>query len=93
MSGRVERLVRLNVKRMEAERALVRATREELPVGTVLQATLGGHRITATVTGHCSTFSAYCGSVFVRNVLTGAERRVTPHYEGHAVDVVSVPQD
>jgi hypothetical protein len=89
VSGDIERLVRLRAKLQAAERELVRATLEELPVGTVIRATLGGHRITATVTGHYSTCFAYCGSVFVRNVLTGAERRVTPHYDGHAVEVVS----
>ena len=92
MGGNINRLAVLNRKIEFAKRELCRATMEELPEGTVIRATLGGIRITATVTGYYAPWSIYCGYVFARNNKTRRTRRVLPHYSGHAVEVVSLPQ-
>jgi hypothetical protein len=85
-------LAQLNERSREASRNLCAAARAMLPIGTVLEATLGRSRIRGKVIGHADGSSAYyAGSVAVRNLKSGKIRRVTPHDEGHEVTVISLP--
>ena len=88
----LDRLVRLNEEFRNACRTLCDAAKEMLPVGTILEATLGRGRIRGEVVGHADGWSTYyAGSVNVRNLKSGKIRRVTPHYDGHEVTVISLP--
>lgn len=88
----LDRLVRLDRDFRDACRALCDAAKEELPVGTILEATLGRSRIRGEVVSHAEGWSTYyAGSINVRNLKSGKIRRVTPHYDGHEVTVVSLP--
>lgn len=88
------RLRGLNQQLCDAVRALCHAVQQELPVGTVIEATLGRSRIRGEVVGHAEGWSAtYAGSVDVRNVKSGKIRRVTPHDPCHEVTVISFPED
>jgi len=88
----LRRLVRLDQAFRQACKNLCDATAEELPVGTVIDATLGRARIRGEVVSHSKGWSVhYAGSVMVRNSATGKIRRVTPNYEGHAMRIVSRP--
>lgn len=90
----LDRLVRLDREFRNACRALCDAAKETLPIGTILEATLGRGRIRGEVVGHAEGWSTYyAGSVNVRNLKSGKIRRVTPHYEGHEVTVISLPND
>jgi hypothetical protein len=88
------RLVRLNEEFRNACRALCDAAKEILPVGTIIEATLGRSRIRGEIVSHAQSWSTlYAGSVNVRNLKSGKIRRVTPHYESHEVTVISLPND
>ena len=88
----LDRLVRLDEEFRNACRALCDATKQELPVGTIIEATLGRSRVRGEVVGHAEGWSTYyAGSVNVRNLKSGKIRRVTPHYDGHEVTVISLP--
>ena len=90
--GNIERLVRLERVRKDAVRNLCKAAEEELPVGTILEATLGRSRITGEVVGHADEWSSfYAGSVNVRNLKSGKIRRVDPSYSGCEVKVIALP--
>lgn len=92
MSANIALLVRLEAEFRHACHVLCAATKAELPVGTVLEATLGRSRIRGEVVSHAEGWSAYyAGSVYVRNMRSGKIRRVNPHYDGHEVVVVSTP--
>lgn len=86
-------LAQLAKQSREASRAMCEAAQAMLPIGTVLEATLGRSRVRGEVIGHAEGSSAYyAGSVAVRNLKTGKIRRVTPHDEDQEVTVISLPQ-
>ncbi len=68
------------------------ATAEELPVGTILEATLGKSRIRGRVKSHASGYNRYyAGTLIVTNLTTGKERRVNPSSESENVTIISLP--
>ncbi|MFW6217425.1 MAG: hypothetical protein ACOC4K_00370 [Verrucomicrobiota bacterium] len=88
----LNRLVRLDEEFRNACRALCDAAKETLPAGTIIEATLGRSRVRGEVVSHAEGWSTYyAGSVNVRNLKSGKIRRVIPHYDGHEVTVVSLP--
>jgi hypothetical protein len=90
--GDLDRLVRLYNSFRNSCLHLCDATRDELPVGTIIEATLGNSRIRGEVVSHAESWSTtYAGSVNVRNLQTGKIRRVNPHRESENVTVISLP--
>lgn len=90
----LDRLVRLSAAHDHAREALCRGVEEELPLGTIIEATLGNARIRGEVTGYGSTWSCHsAGCVWVRNTRTGKTRRVYPALDTEAVRVVMKPNN
>ena len=94
MNCNLEQLVRLSAKHDEAREAWCQAVQEELPRGTIIEATLGNARVRGEVTGYGSDWSCVsAGCVYVRNVRTGKSRRVWPTLDTEDVRVISKPND
>lgn len=90
--GDLQRIRDMRKEFMDACRALCDVVREELPTGTIIEATLGSARIRGEVVDHHNGWSAWgAGDITVRNLKTGKLRSVTPHYEGHELKVISIP--
>lgn len=58
-----------------AKRALVKAVAETLPLGTIVQVTLGGHWITGRVVRHPEAWCDRPMYIEIENVITGKRRR------------------
>lgn len=74
-------------------RELAEVTKEALPCGTIIEASLGRSRITGVIVDHPQWWGTYVGSVYVRNLKTGKVRRVEPYSGRQEVRVISLPKE
>jgi hypothetical protein len=87
----INRLKRLEAKYKKARQEWCNAIEEELPIGTILKATLSNACIRGEVIGYGRDY--YGGSVLVQNTHTGKTRRVCPTFSDHEVRVVAEEED
>lgn len=75
-----------------ASAALNKAIIEALPLGTIVEVTLGGRRITGRVNGHPQDWSARPGHFSIENVATGKTRHsICPVF--HDLTIIELPAE
>lgn len=73
-----------------AAKALIEAAKAAYPVGCVVGLTLGRCRIWGKVVGHSDSWWYDPGTVRVRNVVTGKERKFAAHGLSYAAEVIEL---
>ena len=76
-----QRLIAAHNRVMDAQKALIAATKRALPVGTIVEVTLGRATVTGIVESHSDCYySMSAGEITIRNLQTDKPRSFSPWF-------------